>query len=222
MATNTPRPHALSSSLDELVTIPSSLAAERRPDLASHLQRALQEHQQLFAQLHGLGGAIEQTAERIADTLRRGNKLLLCGNGGSAADAEHFAAELAGRFLHDRPALAAVALSGSGALLSCIGNDYGFEHVFARQVAALGVPGDCLVGLSTSGRSPNVLAAMREGRTRGLTTIGLTGQRAGNLLAEACDHVIAVPHTATARIQEAHGFIVHALCGLIEIQLGHG
>lgn len=156
MATNTRRPPARSSSLDELVTLIAPWPG-RRLDLTGHLQRALHEHQQLFAQLHGLSEAIEQTAAQIADTLRRGNKLLLCGNGGSAADAEHFAAELAGRFLHDRPALAAVALSGSGALLSCIGNDYGFEHVFARQVAALGVQGDCLVGLSTSGRSPNVL-----------------------------------------------------------------
>lgn len=222
MGTSTPRPLARSSSLDELVNPPLPWTEGRQPDLDGPLQRALHEHLQLFAQLHSLADDIAQASDRIAHTLRCGNKLLLCGNGGSAADAEHFAAELAGRFLHDRPALAAVALSGSGALLSCIGNDYGFEHVFARQVAALGVPGDCLVGLSTSGRSPNVLAAMREARVRGLATIGLTGQRDGNLLAEACDHVIAVPHTATARIQEAHGFIVHALCHLIEIQLGHG
>jgi D-sedoheptulose 7-phosphate isomerase len=151
-------------------------------------------------------------------SLRAGGKLLLCGNGGSAADAQHWAAELVSRFNHDRPGLAAIALTTDGAILTGIGNDYGNARIFARQVEALGTAGDMLLALSTSGRSPNVLEALRAARARGMGTIGFTGQ-AGEAMAGLCDICIRVPSASTPRIQEGHAVLGHALCAAVEAAL---
>nr|WP_242535082.1 D-sedoheptulose 7-phosphate isomerase [Roseococcus suduntuyensis] len=166
--------------------------------------------------------ALCATAARVAEVtvaaLQGGRKLLLCGNGGSAADAQHWAAELVGRFLHDRPPLPAIALTTDSSALTCIGNDYGFDQVFARQVAALGQGGDVLFALSTSGNSANVLAALEAARARGMVCVGFTGARGGRMGA-LCDHLLRVPSTETARVQEGHEALGHALCGAIEAAL---
>ncbi len=162
---------------------------------------------------------IDTVTQRAAETLREGRTILLAGNGGSAADAQHIATELGGRFAYDRPGLAAIALSADTSALTAIANDHGFERVFARQVEALGRPGDLLIGISTSGRSPNILAALHMARAKGLTTVGLTGQNPGPM-APLCDHLLAIPSTDTPRIQEAQILVAHIICGLIE-QLLH-
>jgi D-sedoheptulose 7-phosphate isomerase len=162
--------------------------------------------------------AIVSAAHVITTSLRAGGKLLVFGNGGSAADAAHIAAELVGRYLLDRDALAAVALTDNASTLTAVGNDYGFEEVFARQVAGLGAPGDVALGISTSGESANVLAGLAAARPRGLRTIGLTGASGGRL-AGAVDLLIAVPADATPRIQEAHALVAHLICELVEREL---
>jgi D-sedoheptulose 7-phosphate isomerase len=182
-------------------------------------QGGLREHRAVFETLEDLEDAVEAAAGIMARCLERGGKLLFCGNGGSAADSQHLATELTGRFIHDRRPLAAVALTTDGSALTCIGNDYAFEQVFARQVMALGREPDCVVGISTSGNSPNVVQALEAARRASLSTVGLTG-RDGGRMRELCDVAITVPARSTARIQEAHIFIGHSLCGLIERQLG--
>lgn len=162
-----------------------------------------------------LSAAIEATARSLMDALRGGGKLLIFGNGGSAADAQHFAAELVGRYLRERPGLAAVALSTDTSALTAIGNDYGFEKIFQRQVEALARPGDVLVGISTSGHSKNVLLALEEGRRRGCLTVGLGGGTGGEM-GEFCDRLLIVPSTETPLVQEAHQLIIHLLCSLVE------
>jgi D-sedoheptulose 7-phosphate isomerase len=160
-------------------------------------------------------GEIAAAAQRIADALVGGRKLLLCGNGGSAADAQHVAAELVGRFVAERRALPAIALTTDTSVLTSLLNDYGGESVFVRQIEALGNQGDVLLALSTSGESPNVLAAVTTARALGLTTIGLTGE-GGGAVARACDVAIRVPSSSTARIQEAHITICHVICDAVE------
>lgn len=154
-------------------------------------------------------------AERIVDTFQRGGKVLLCGNGGSAADAQHIAAEFVSRFRRERRGLPAIALTTDTSILTAIGNDYGYERVFARQVEALGQPGDVVVGISTSGASASVLAAMRAARERGMTTIGLTGAT-GGLLVGHVDMCLCVPSQNTARIQEVHITVAHVVCEIVE------
>ena len=144
---------------------------------------------------------------------------MLCGNGGSAADSQHLAAEFTGRFSKDRPPIAAVALSTDTSALTCIGNDYSFNDIFARQVQALGKAGDCLIAISTSGNSANVLAAVAAAKSLGISTIGLLGRDGGKLKSQ-CDISIVVPSQVTARIQEAHILIGHSLCGAVELKLG--
>lgn len=158
---------------------------------------------------------IERAAELLASAIADGRRLLLCGNGGSAADAQHLAAEMVGRFMVDRRALPAIALTTDTSALTCIGNDYGFAHVFERQVQALGSPGDVLLALSTSGRSENVRLALTAARQQGMLTIGLLGGDGGPCAA-LCDVPIIVPSTSTARVQEAHGLIGHYLCEAVE------
>lgn len=181
--------------------------------------QALAEHQAVFEGLADLQPQVEAAALAIAACLRRGGKLMLCGNGGSAADSQHIAAELTGRFVHDRRPLSALALTTDTSALTCIGNDYAFDQVFVRQVQALGRPGDCLLALSTSGRSANVLQAVDAAALGGMHTIGLLGGDGGPLR-ERCHQAVVVPSTTTARIQEAHIFIGHNLCALIEEALG--
>lgn len=167
-----------------------------------------------------LQGAVSETVRLCVTALTGGRKLLLCGNGGSAADAQHWAGELVSRFMYDRPGLPAIALTVDSSILTAIGNDYGYERAFSRQVEALGVAGDVLFGLSTSGRSPNILAAMRAARARGMATVGFTGQGPGAAdLAEVSDVLIQVPSSVTPRIQEGHEVIGHAICEMIEAEI---
>ena len=184
-----------------------------------YFSQALTAHRTLFAQLHTLQPAVQRSANRLAASLRAGGKILLCGNGGSAADSQHIAAELTGRFVHDRRPLAGLALSTDSSALTCIGNDYGFDAIFERQVLGLGRAGDALVLISTSGNSANLLRAAHAAKSLGLMTLGLLGRDGGALLG-LCDDAVLVPHNVTARIQEAHIFIGHCWCGLLEQVLG--
>lgn len=163
-------------------------------------------------QLHS---AMEVAAAACITCLQSGGKILLAGNGGSAADAQHIAGEFVSRFAFDRPGLPAIALTTDTSILTAIGNDYGYERLFARQVQAHGNKGDIFVGYSTSGRSPNILRAFEEAVDRGLITVGLTGNRGGPM-GEICDHLFAVPSADTPKIQEGHLVLGHILCGLIE------
>jgi D-sedoheptulose 7-phosphate isomerase len=156
-----------------------------------------------------------EVAERIAQSLPDGGKLLTCGNGGSASDAEHIAAEFVGRFRRERRSLPAIALTACTPTLTAIGNDYGFDNIFARQVEAYGDRRDVLIAISTSGRSPNVLAAVRSAKTIGLFTVALTGQNHEGL-AEVADAVFAVPSRVTAEIQQCHIAIAHAICETLD------
>lgn len=164
---------------------------------------------------------IEAVARRMAETLRKGGKLLFFGNGGSAADAQHLAAEFVNRFLRDRGALAAVALTTDTSALTSIGNDLGFDQVFARQVEALGRPGDLVIAISTSGSSLNVLRGVEAARRLGCATVGLTGG-SGGLLANAVEDAFIVPSAETPRIQETHITLGHALCALVDELLTPG
>jgi len=163
------------------------------------------------------GLAMKRAAAALAACLSAGNKVLICGNGGSACDAAHFAEELTGRFRRDRPALAAIACTDAGHL-TCTANDYGFEFVFSRWVEALGRKGDALIALSTSGDSPNVRRAVEAAKPRGLVTVALLG-RAGGALRGACDHEIIVPGEGSDRVQELHMLILHTWVGAIEAAL---
>jgi len=159
---------------------------------------------------------VERAAQMIADSFRAGGKLLLCGNGGSSTDAQHIAGEFVNRFLdHERRALPAMALSADGGIVTCIANDTGFENVFARQVEAFAKPGDVLIAITTSGTSPNIIAAVEQARAQGIKTIGLLG-RDGGRVAPLCDLALVVPNNHTPRIQEAHNLIAHIVCELVE------
>jgi D-sedoheptulose 7-phosphate isomerase len=162
---------------------------------------------------------LDQSALMLVKSLQAGGKVMVCGNGGSAADAQHFAAELVGRFEVDRRAIPAVALTADSSVLTAIANDTGFEQVFARQVEALARPGDVLIGISTSGCSENVLAAARAARARDCVIIGLTGA-GGGLMVDLCDLLIAVPSSSVARIQEIHILCLHALASQVEAVFG--
>lgn len=158
---------------------------------------------------------LEAAAEACVFSLKAAGKILLAGNGGSAADAQHIAGEFVSRFAFDRPGLPAIALTTDSSILTAIGNDYGYEKLFARQVQAHGNKGDVFIGYSTSGRSTNVLLSFEEARKRGLVCIGLTGNRGGPMR-ELCDHLLEVPSSDTPKIQEGHLVLGHILCGLIE------
>ena len=166
---------------------------------------------------------IDAAVERMVGALTSGNKILACGNGGSAADAQHFAAELVGRFERERPGLAAIALTTDSSILTAIGNDYDFSKVFSKQVEALGVPGDILLAISTSGNSANVIAAIEAARQREMAVIALTGKGGGVIggLLDEFDIHVCVPSERTARIQEVHLLTLHCLCdGIDEALLG--
>ena len=167
--------------------------------------------------------ALASAGEALARALGAGHKALACGNGGSAGDCQHFAAEMVGRFERERPGLPAIALTVDSSALTAIGNDYGFDHVFSRQVEALGAPGDVLLAISTSGNSKNVLAAMQAAKAKGMTLIALTG-RDGGAMAKMLgpeDHHLNVAHPRTMRIQEVHILALHCLCDLVDHVL-HG
>jgi D-sedoheptulose 7-phosphate isomerase len=187
--------------------------ALRRLELHAEMARALVDD--------ALAESVERVAALIAERYRANAKLLLFGNGGSAADAQHIATELTGRYLLDRAPLAALALADSTASLTAIGNDFGFDQVFARQVAAFGRRGDVAVGLSTSGSSANVLAGMVAAREGGLATVGITGP-GGDALAALCDHCIRIPAEQTPQIQEGTMLVLHTICELVEHDLFAG
>ncbi len=158
---------------------------------------------------------VEAAAVACITALSNGSKVLLAGNGGSAADAQHIAGEFVSRFAFDRPGLPAIALSTDTSILTAIGNDYGFDKLFARQVQAHAQKGDVFIAYSTSGRSPNVIAALQEAKNRGVVCIGMTGSRGGPMK-ELCDHYLDVPSVDTPKIQEGHAVLGHVLCGLVE------
>ncbi|RLP54958.1 MAG: SIS domain-containing protein [Ketobacter sp.] len=158
---------------------------------------------------------LELVAEACIQCMRNGGKVLLAGNGGSAADAQHIAGEFVSRFAFDRPGLPAIALTTDTSILTAIGNDYGYENLFARQVQAHGQAGDLFLGYSTSGKSPNILSAFKEARERGLICVGLAGNRGGPMR-ELCDYLLEVPSSDTPKIQEGHLVLGHILCGLVE------
>ncbi len=166
----------------------------------------------------GLSDNIVGAVELCVESLRAGGKVMFAGNGGSAADAQHWAGELVSRFYYDRPGLAAIALTTDSSILTAIGNDYGYDYTFARQVEALGRTGDVLVAISTSGNSPNIIRAAEAARARGVAVVGFTGEGGGKL-APLSDICFRVPSTETPRIQEGHEFIGHLLCALVEAEM---
>ena len=193
------------------MTNPLTGAARVRADLheSARVKTALAED---------LSEAIAAAADAVIEAYREGRKTLLFGNGGSATDAMHIAAEWTGKLGPDRPALPSIALPSNAAETTAIGNDYGFDHIFVRGIQAHGQPGDVAIGISTSGNSPNVLGGVEEARRLGLVTIGLTG-RDGGKLADRVDHSLVVPSANTARIQEGHIAIGHAIATLVDAEL---
>ena len=185
-----------------------------RDPIATHLEGSLAALQRATHDTALLDVA-RNIAAAIAAALRSGNKLLIVGNGGSAADAQHIAAEIVGRYKQDRPAYAAIALTTDSSALTSIANDYGFEQVFARQVEGLGQRGDVLLALSTSGKSPNILAALRSAREQRLVTVGFTGSKGENLRS-LCDHLLIAPSDDTPVIQQIHLAVAHGICDEIE------
>ena len=178
----------------------------------------LNEHKNLFLEIDKYESVILEAGQLICSSLSGGNKLLVCGNGGSAADAQHFSAELIGRFEKERKALPAIALTTDTSIITALSNDYSYDTVFSRQVEALGEEGDIFVGISTSGNSRNILAANEAAQKKGLKTIGLLG-RDGGLLSSQMDISVVISHKNTARIQESHIFIIHFWASLIEKSL---
>ncbi|HQR51474.1 MAG TPA: D-sedoheptulose 7-phosphate isomerase [Methylophilaceae bacterium] len=178
---------------------------------------ALIAHQTVIAQLEPLLPAIYALGERLRNCLNNGNKILLMGNGGSAADCQHIAAEIVGRYKRERRGLPAIALTTDTSILTSVGNDYGFQHIFSRQIEALCARDDVVIGLSTSGNSANVVAGIEAAKQAGAYTVGLTGAGGGRL-ADLCDVTLAMPSSDTPRIQEAHILIGHILCELAEAE----
>lgn len=179
----------------------------------------LHEHLSTIQRLRGITPVIEQASELIIETLRSGNKILLCGNGGSAADAQHIAAELVVRYCHERQALPAVAITTDTSIITAHANDYDFDTIFCRQIEALGRAGDCLLALSTSGKSSNICEAAKAARKIGIHVVALTGGN-GGALAPLADIAVVVPSTVTARIQEAHILIAHWWCEKSDEEFG--
>lgn len=158
---------------------------------------------------------VERVGSLCADAVRNGGKVMFCGNGGSAGDCQHLAAEMVGKLVFDRPGMAGLALTTDTSALTAIGNDFGYEHVFARQVEGLGRAGDVLVGISTSGQSKNVVAAMARARSMGIRTVAMTGRKRGPV-AELADAWIAIPHDETQKVQEGHIIVGHIFCAIVE------
>jgi len=187
-------------------------------DSSDILKNAVAAATKTLQSLVNLDAHLAKAADLIEQCLRAGHKLLVCGNGGSASDAAHFATEFVVRFMKDRPAYPAICLTGDGGLLTAAGNDYGFDEIFARQVAAFGLPGDVLICLTTSGNSRNVKRALEEAKARKLKTIAFLGRDGGSTIGLA-DVDLLVASDSTARIQEAHKLLLHVLCETIESRL---
>ena len=190
------------------------MSQETKDFIGIHLKQSLMAFERATQDM-----AMLAAARKIADVsiaaLRAGNKLLLAGNGGSAGDAQHIAAEITGRYKLDRPAYAAIALTTDTSALTAIANDYGYDQVFSRQVQGLGRRGDVLIGMTTSGRSPNILSALQMAREQGLVTVGFTGAK-GQAMASACDHLLVAPTDDTPVVQQIHLAVAHGICEVIE------
>lgn len=172
-------------------------------------------HMAMFNALEPLFPLVSEVGILLQNCIKNGGKILLCGNGGSAADAQHIAAEIVGRFKKERKGMPAIALTTDTSILTSVGNDYGYDYIFARQIEALCRPEDLVIGITTSGNSANVVRAIEAAKSIGATTIGLTGGNGGKLTA-ICDHNLVMPSNVTARVQEAHIFIGHCLCEILE------
>jgi len=191
------------------------MSGDRASAVAATLREAARLHETAARES---AGSVAAAVETLSAALGRGGKVLIFGNGGSAADAQHFACELVGRFLRERQALAAIALTTDASTMTAVANDYGFDRVFVRQIEALGRPGDVAIGISTSGSSANVLAGVQYAKSRGLKTVAFTGGNGGPIGAAADVHV-NVPHALTPRVQEVHRTLIHAVCDQIEREL---
>ena len=194
--------------------------------MVSMLEQRIQRHFFDSADLknqaaEALSKPIAAAVQAVLGCITAGGKVLACGNGGSACDAQHFAAEFVGRFERERPGLAAIALTTDTSILTAIGNDYDFASIFSKQVQALGAPGDVLLAITTSGNSANVVAAVEAARAKDMTVIALTGHKGGKLreMLQETDVMICVPHERTARIQEVHLLVLHCLCDAVDLQL---
>jgi D-sedoheptulose 7-phosphate isomerase len=183
-------------------------------DVKAQLRASLEVKQRLLDD-DGFLQLIEDVANRCILAFRAGNKVMLAGNGGSASDALHLAAEFVGRYEQDRSGIPALALSANASTVTAVANDYGYEAIFQRQVQALGLEGDVFFGLSTSGRSPNVVAAVQECKRLGIVTVGMTGSGGGDML-ELCDYCLRIPSDNTARVQESHITVGHIICSMVE------
>lgn len=185
-------------------------------DIEAQIRASIEVKKKVLAD-KALIARIAEVAEVCVEAYRRGNRILLAGNGGSTADAQHIAAEFVSRFMFDRPGLPAIALTTDSSMLTAIGNDYGYEKVFERQLEANGKTGDIFIGITTSGNTRNILRAIDKCRELGITSVGLAG--AGGSIGSICDYLIAVPSTETPRIQEAHIMIGHIVCAHVELAL---
>lgn len=186
--------------------------------MKKYITSQIQETQRVMSTMladEALVARVEAAAHACVACMKTGNKVLLVGNGGSAADAQHIAGEFVSRFAFDRPGLPAIALTTDTSILTAIGNDYGYDRLFSRQIQAHAQKGDVLIAYSTSGKSPNVMAALNEARSRGVICIGMTGNRGGPMQ-ELCDHYLDVPSSDTPKIQEGHAVLGHIICGLVE------
>lgn len=179
------------------------------------LLRELQAHTDMFSQLQSIFPQVKAVANEMRATMQRGGKILIMGNGGSAADSQHIAAEIVGRYKKERRGMPAIALTTDTSILTSVGNDYGYDYIFARQIEALCRPEDLVIGITTSGNSRNVVNAIIEANSIGATTVGLTGGTGGQL-SELCKFNLVMPSSDTPRIQEAHIFIGHSLCSMLE------
>ena len=193
------------------------MSSDTELTFSKQLHESFEVHQKLLSSAD-IASAFEVSRAICVKAYRQRGKVLIAGNGGSAADAQHFAGELVSRFYFDRPALAAIALTTDTSILTAIGNDYGYEHIFSRQIQAYGQQGDVFIAISTSGNSSNVIKAIHQAKALGMTVIGLTGQ-SGGAMKPLCDICFCVPSNSTPRIQEGHLLIEHSLCACIEEEL---
>jgi len=182
--------------------------------ITNQVKKSIDVKQKLLV-TNALMDLIQEVALKCTDVYKNGNKTLIAGNGGSAADAQHIAGEFVSKFYFDRPGIPSIALTTDTSIITAIGNDYGYEKLFARQVQANGVKGDMFIGISTSGNSANVVEALKECKEKGIITVGLTGEK-GGMMAEMCDYCIKVPSNETPRVQEAHILIGHIICAVVE------
>lgn len=182
-----------------------------------NLRAAIELKQQLLADEATLQ-LIDDVAAALVEAYRNGRKVFFCGNGGSAADAQHLAAELSGRYYYDRPPLFAEALHVNTSYITAVANDYSFEEIYSRWLTAIGQQGDVLIAMSTSGNSPNVVKAVKQANENGMVTVGFTGQ-SGGLIAEDCDYLLRIPSADTPRIQEAHMLVGHTICEIVEQEM---